>query len=433
MRERVQTLIHARFSIVPTTQHVYNIVSNINRIKQLKRIISTLGSIFLIMVIMLTILTRQGENRHISSQLYNQLRHFDFGELDNDNSLIIVSMMDYLPTHIVKLFEHLTGINVVLDFVDSASAMDANLLTDAFAYDIVIPTAWPQMEYHMQAGTLQRIDKKKIDMSVFDPDLMTHIRTVRNMEDYCIPYQWGVCGIVINPDIIERIFPNTKIDSYDFLLNPVHLRKLVHHGVALHGGSDIYNAILVYLGHSPYTKDQRSLLTAIEYAKSIKNYIARYIDNGDEEVAKGNCAIAVALGSEVRKKLNHIRKAEMQKPTIYHNIVFIIPKEGANLWMDVCAIPKRAKHVKNAYAFLRFLSHPLVSAEISNTISCATPVTEARQFIRDDLITDPLVYPTSQVVQNAYVDAYVNRNVHNRKENAFLSLKDSNVSIHKNT
>lgn len=395
----------------------------------MKRVISILVSTLLIFVIIVFIITAQNEEHMSTSHLYKHLKSCDFGELDDDRSLIIVSMMDYLPAHVVKTFERLTGINVTVDFVDSASAMDAHLFTDAFAYDIVIPTAWPQMEYHIQAGTLQRIDKKKIDMSAFDTDLMRHLQNTNNMEDYCIPYQWGICGIVINPDIISRVFEKTNIDSYEFVFNPVYLRKLVPYGVALHGGSDLYNTILVYLGHNPYVQDPKTLLTAIEYAKSIRNYITRYIDNGDEEVAKGTCAIAIGLGSEVRKKLNHIRNTKTGTQQ-YSNMLFIIPKEGANLWMDVCAIPKRAKHVKNAYAFLRFLSHPLISAEISNTIFCASPVTAARKFVRKDLLIDTLVYPSSQVVQNAFVDAYVNRKVHNRKENAFISLKDSTGNIY---
>ena len=39
-------------------------------------------------------------------------------------------------------------------------------------------------------------------------------------------------------------------------------------------------------------------------------------------------------------------------------LVYSIPKEGSNIWVDCAVIPKSARNVENAYKFIDFLCRP---------------------------------------------------------------------------
>jgi putrescine transport system substrate-binding protein len=55
------------------------------------------------------------------------------------------------------------------------------------------------------------------------------------------------------------------------------------------------------------------------------------------------------------------------------NLAYAIPKEGGNLWFDVLAIPKDAKNVKEAHAFINYLLKPEVIAQVSDYVGYANP------------------------------------------------------------
>ena len=58
---------------------------------------------------------------------------------------------------------------------------------------------------------------------------------------------------------------------------------------------------------------------------------------------------------------------------------------SSNLWFDNLVIPKTAKHIKEAYAFINFMLQPENAAQNAEYIGYATPNTEARNFLPNDI------------------------------------------------
>ncbi len=54
-------------------------------------------------------------------------------------------------------------------------------------------------------------------------------------------------------------------------------------------------------------------------------------------------------------------------------VAYSIPKEGANLWFDMLAIPADAKNVEEAHAFINYLLDPAVIAQVSDYVGYANP------------------------------------------------------------
>ena len=79
------------------------------------------------------------------------------------------------------------------------------------------------------------------------------------------------------------------------------------------------------------------------------------------------------------------------------HVDYAIPREGADIWFDIVAIPADAPHPDNAQAFLNYLMDPKVIAGVSNEIGYANGNAASLPFVNADLKNDPLVYPPGEL------------------------------------
>ncbi|MEX1056865.1 MAG: spermidine/putrescine ABC transporter substrate-binding protein PotF, partial [Natronospirillum sp.] len=62
-------------------------------------------------------------------------------------------------------------------------------------------------------------------------------------------------------------------------------------------------------------------------------------------------------------------------------------------WSDMLAIPVDAPNLDNAYAFIDYILEAEVSADITNYVWYGNPNIAAREFIDEDILEDPGVFP----------------------------------------
>ena len=79
-------------------------------------------------------------------------------------------------------------------------------------------------------------------------------------------------------------------------------------------------------------------------------------------------------------------------------ISYNIPKEGAVMFFDQLAIPKDAKHPKNAHLFINYLLRPEVAAKNSSYISFANANTAATPLVDAAVTGNPNVYPPADLM-----------------------------------
>ena len=65
-------------------------------------------------------------------------------------------------------------------------------------------------------------------------------------------------------------------------------------------------------------------------------------------------------------------------------------------------IPKDAKNIENAYLLLDYLLRPEVSADFVNLTHYASPVPEAKPFIKEEVLNDTAVYPTPEIMDRLF-------------------------------
>lgn len=316
--------------------------------------------------------------------------------------LHVYNWSDYIAEDTLANFEKETGIKVVYDVFDSNEVLEAKLLAGSSGYDVVVPSN-PFLAKQIKAGVFQKLDKSKLpNWSNLDKDLLKALDPSDPGNQYSVPYMWGTIGIGYNVEKVKAALGIEEIDSWAVLFEAENIKKLSQCGVAfLDSGDEMIPAMLNYLGLDPnstnpddYAKAEAKLLEVRHYVTYFHS--SKYI--GD--LANGNICIAAGFSGDVLQAAD--RADEAGKGI---DIAYVIPKEGANLWFDMMAIPADAANVEQAHAFINFLLEPEVIAEVSDYVGYANPNTKADAFMDEEVRNDPSVYPPQAVLDRLYISA----------------------------
>ena len=130
----------------------------------------------------------------------------------------------------------------------------------------------------------------------------------------------------------------------------------------LDSADDIMPAALHYLGLDPNTTAQADFDKAAELLIKIRPNVRKF--NSSEylnALASGEICLIVGWSGDIKQAQ---KRAAEAKGGI--EIGYAIPKGGAQMFFDNFAIPKDAKNVAEAHAFIDYMLRPEVAAKNSN-------------------------------------------------------------------
>ncbi|WP_235951070.1 extracellular solute-binding protein [Permianibacter fluminis] len=304
----------------------------------------------------------------------------------------VYNWSDYIDDTVLADFEKETGIKVVYDVFDSNEVVEAKLLAGSTGFDVVVPSG-SFLGRQIQAGVFQPLDKSKLtNWGNLDPALMKRLENYDPGNQYALPYLWGTTGIGYNVKKVKEVLgENAPVDSWDLVFKPENISKLKACGVAfLDAQSEILPPVLNYLGkqqdstvETDYTEAAQPLLEKI---RPFITYFhsSQYIN----DLANGDICVAVGWSGDVFQA--QARAGEANNGV---EIAFSIPKEGTEMWFDMLAIPKDAKNVDNAHAFINYLLRPDVIAKISNYVQYANGNAASLAQVADEVKNNPSIYP----------------------------------------
>ncbi|NMY90457.1 putrescine transport system substrate-binding protein [Pseudomonas oryzihabitans] len=312
----------------------------------------------------------------------------------------VYNWSDYVGETTLEDFQEATGITPVYDVFDSNETLEGKLLAGHTGYDVVVPSS-NFLAKQIKAGAFQKLDKSQLpNWQNLDPALLKQLEKSDPGNQYGVPYLWGTNGIGYNVDKVKAALGTDKLDSWAILFEPENLKKLSKCGVSFMDSPDeVYPAVLQYLGLDPNSTNPDDYKKAEAQLLKVRPYItyfhsSKYIS----DLANGNICVAFGYSGDVFQARS---RAEEAKKGV--NIGYAIPKEGANLWFDLLAIPKDAKNVKEAHAFINYLLQPEVIAKVSNYVGYANPNPKAGELMNAELRQDETVYPPQAVMDKLYV------------------------------
>ena len=307
----------------------------------------------------------------------------------------IYNWFDYIGPDTLKNFQADSGIKPQYDVYDSNEVLEAKLLSGHSGYDLVVPSDGFLPNY-MKAGVFQPLDKSKLpNWKNLNPALLKVLAAKDPGNQYVMPYMWGTNGIAYNIDKVKAVLgENAPVDSWELIFNPDNLAKLKECGVAfLDSPTEVIPEVLHYLGLPPNSHNPEDYRKAEEHLAKLRPSITYFSSSKFvTDLANGEVCVALAWSGGAMQAAARAREAGNGVKVEYR-----IPKEGTAAWFDVMAIPKDAKNVEQAHAFLNYLLRPEVVAPISDHVAYANPNQAADKLISAELRDNPNVYPPVEV------------------------------------
>lgn len=291
--------------------------------------------------------------------------------------LNIYNWAEYIPDDVIRDFQREYGIRVVYNVYSNNEELHARLRAGASGYDLIFPSDY-MLEVFIEEDLLQPIPHEAIpNLAYVDEQFLDLPFDPGNR--YSVPYLWGTTGIGVNTRFIKE-----EIDSWDALWDPKYRGRI---GM-LNDPREVFAVALKRLGYSANSRNMAELEEARDLLIAQKPLVLTYdSDNMNHLLAAGEVWLAHTYSGDA------LMAAEVNP-----DIVYVVPKEGGLMWMDVMAIPKTARNVDAALKFINFLLRPDVSARLTESIYFPNPNKGAHEYMDPEVLEDPAVYPPQEVM-----------------------------------
>ena len=313
------------------------------------------------------------------------------GSSKSENGEVIVyNWGEYIDPEVLELFEEETGIKVVYDEFETNETMYPKIEAGASQYDLVCPSDY-MIDKMIQNGLLAELNFDNIPNAkqYIGNEYYEQSREFDPESKYSIPYCWGTVGILYNKTMVSE-----PITSWDVLWDSQYENNILMQDSV----RDAFMVALKRNGNSMNSTDDAELAAAKDSLIEQKPLVQAYvIDQVRDKMIGNEAAIGVIYSGEAIY-------TQRENP----DLVYIIPEEGTNLWIDSWVMLKNAPNKENAEKFLDFLCRPEIELKNFEYITYSTPNTGAREMIEDEAIKNsPIAFPDLSQYNNIETFQYL--------------------------
>ena len=296
----------------------------------------------------------------------------------SSESITFFNYGENIDKETLKQFEEEYGIKVKMSTFDDMDTMYLKIAESNAQYDVILVSdaLMPKM---IDGGLLQELNKETI------PNIAQMDEEYLNLEidpgnKYSVPYMFGTIGIIYDKNVVTE-----EVDSWDILWDEKYKNKVFMFDTY----RDTIGAALKKLGYSLNSENPEELEEAkqllLEQRKLVDPIYG--VDNGTSMIATGETALNMIWSGE-----------GLNLQDEYPNLVYTIPKEGVNFWIDSLCIPANAKNVEGAEKFINFVSDKESALRIADEIGYTTPNKEARLEQPEHVRNNPNAYMTKEMM-----------------------------------
>lgn len=298
-------------------------------------------------------------------------------------TLTLCNWSDYLAPELAARFTAKAGATVVQDLYASEAELLGKLESGS-GFDVCVPVGY-QLSRLQQQGFLRAIEVARVGSiknlsPMFAPWLA---RQERGGECFAVPYLWGTTGIGYDSEKMDA--PT----SWKALFEVEYAGKIS----VIDSMGDVFDQGLLAEGLGINSRDKAALQgRVLPRLREQKKLLRAYDSDPARALVTGDTWIAQTDSGD-------LLRAREQKPSLR----YVIPVEGATLWVDYLAIPAAGRQPELSHAFLEFMCDPEIAALSANYLRFATPNQSAleRGLIVDR--DDPSVYPPPALQDRLFV------------------------------
>lgn len=275
-----------------------------------------------------------------------------------------------------------TGAAVQANVFGSNEEMLAKLQAGGSGWDVFVPTNYTITTY-VAEDLIEPLDLSRIpnyDTAAFD-QRFAGPGTVDG-KVYAVSKNWGTTGFAVNTTHSGDTTPATWKEFFDLTQTTFSGRTMVHDYQLTTIG-----AALKAFGYSFNSIDPAELAKAEELLIATKPHLFAISSDYQPSMRSGDAWMTIAWTGDA-KQMNR----DMPE------IVYVLGREGGELWSDFYAIPKGAPHLDAAYALINFLLAPEVNKK--EVLFHGYPVADSRvnALLPPEILNDPILYPAADLL-----------------------------------
>ena len=295
---------------------------------------------------------------------------------------------EYINEDVIDMFEEEYDIKVIYDEFMENEDMYPMVKTGAVNYDVVCPSDY-MISKMIQEDMLAELNFDNIPNAVnIDPQYFASAEGFDPGNKYAVPYCWGTVGILYNKTMVDE-----AITSWDVLFDEKYNGEIL----MIESVRDGLGIALKKLGYSANSTNEAELLEAqqllIKQFPLVQAYVVDEVRNKmiGEEAALGVIYSGEAIYTQ--------RENE--------NLVYVVPEEGSNVWLDCWVIPKNAQNKENAEKWIDFMCRADIALMNFEEITYSTPNKAAKEMIEDEEIRNSeIAFPGADVLGRCEVYTY---------------------------
>lgn len=301
-------------------------------------------------------------------------------------TLTVFTWADYLSDDAKASFEKKAGCKVVIDTFDSNEAMIAKLEAGATGYDLLVPSSYAVKQLQ-EKGMLLELDKTLLPNTAnLDKNYLKH--ALDPGLAVSVPYMMA-------PTVLAYL--SSKLPDAGTSWRMIGRPEVKGRVTLLDDMREVLGAALKALGHSFNSTVEAEVNAAADLAIQWKRNIAKFEnEQWKSGIASGEFFMVHGYVGEL------ILSREENE-----DIEIVLPEEGAAFSCDDLCIPKTAKEVALAHAFIDHLCDAAVAAENMEWIGYRAPNQAAYVNLSEDFRGSPLLFPPDELFEKCEPIAYL--------------------------
>ena len=334
-----------------------------------------------------------GAEEQVTINVYNWGQYIADG---SDDSLDIIAAFE----------EKHPNIKVNYSTYDSNEIMYSKLTSGGITVDVIFPSDY-MIARMISEDMLLELDYSNIpNYRYVDEAFKNTAYDPQNL--YSVPYTWGTVGIIYNTKYVDE----ADVTGWELLWNEKYAGKIL----MFDNSRDAFGIAQFLMDEDINTTDKAVLDAAAEKLKEQKPVLQQYVmDQIYSTMENEEAYIATYYAGDCMTMIEN-------NP----DLAFYLPEDqGFNLFIDAACIPNCCQEKEAAETFINFLCDPEISAANMDWVCYSTPISEAKQYLPEETVNNPVAYPSDEVLENGVSFAFLPEDISRYMESLFMQVRNS--------
>ncbi len=295
-----------------------------------------------------------------------------------DGEVVLLSPPGQISPEVIDRFERRYAVDVRKLFYETDDGLLSRVTAGADQFDVVM-LRQDLAAILWRGGQLHTLDpialpgRVNLDAQLTQPSSDTE-------GFYSVPLVWGTVGIGLNVNVVA----DTAETSWGLIFDLSQAWIYAGRVSLLDDPRQVMAAAMLYLGYSPNSTNRDQVREAGRVVAEAKAHLGGFdSDDYAARLADGGLDLAQGRSDDFMVAL----------PPGSDDFLYVLPREGATIWLESMAVPVTSQHPCSAHSFIDFILEPRAGALVADHLGEATPNTASLSFLMPETAANRTLYP----------------------------------------